>query len=316
MSGCFLGIDTSNYTTSLAAVRNGKLLFNLKAPLPVKEGECGLRQSDALFSHVKNIPSLFEKARAILAEEKILAVGVSETPRNVAGSYMPCFLAGVSVAEAVASVKNVPLYRFSHQCGHLRAVLLSSGMDALKACSFGAFHVSGGTTEMLLVEPAKNGFTTTIVGGTCDLNAGQLIDRTGVMLGLSFPAGPHLETLAKGYNGKIPKKPVKTENGYVHLSGVENQARALFAENGDREKTAAFVQDHLARTLVAMSADFRREHDLPLVYAGGVMANAYIRSVIESSLQDVYFAAPLLSADNAVGIAALAEDAFLRAEMP
>ncbi len=315
MSGCFLGIDTSNYTTSLAAIREGEPLFNLKAPLPVREGECGLRQSDALFSHVKNIPLLFQKARALLAGKEILAIGVSEKPRNVDGSYMPCFLAGVSVSEAVASVANVPLYRFSHQCGHLRAALLSAKMDALTKKPFGAFHVSGGTTEMLLVQPAENGFTTTIVGGTRDLNAGQLIDRTGVMLGLSFPAGPALEALAKGYDGKIPRKPVKTENGYVHLSGVENQAQALFAE-GSREKTAAFVQDHLARTLVAMSEDFRQAYDLPLVYAGGVMSNAYIRGFIESRLSNVYFAAPALSADNAVGIAALTEDRFRRAELP
>ena len=312
MSGCFLGIDTSNYTTSLAAVRDGVPLFNLKAPLPVKEGECGLRQSEALFAHVKNIPLLFDMARPLLAKEKILAVGVSEKPRNIEGSYMPCFLAGVSAAEAVAATQGVPLYRFSHQCGHLRAALLSAKMDALTDNPFGAFHVSGGTTEMLLVAPAENGFTTTIVGGTLDLNAGQLIDRTGVMLGLSFPAGPSLEALAATYEGKIPQKPVKTENGYVHFSGVENQASALFSAEGNREKTAAFVQDHIARTIVAMSRDLRREHALPIVYAGGVMSNAYIRSFIEGSLSDVHFAEPALSADNAVGIAALTSDRFAR----
>lgn len=310
MMGCFLGIDTSNYTTSLAAVENGKLLFNLKSPLPVKEGECGLRQADALFAHTKNLPALFEEARPLLAGKNILAVGVSEKPRNVEGSYMPCFLAGVSAASGIASAGNLPLYRFSHQCGHLRAALFSAGRDELASSSFGAFHISGGTTEMLLVTPSENGFRTEIVGGTRDLNAGQLIDRIGVALGLSFPAGPALERLASLYEGKIPRKPIKTEDGYVHLSGVENQARKLLETEQSRELTAAFVLDHLARLIVAMSLDFRKAHALPLVYAGGVMSNAYIRNFIEQNVADVSFAAPALSADNAVGVAVLCMEAY------
>ena len=309
MKGCFLGIDTSNYTTSLAAVEDGKLLFNLKAPLPVKAGECGLRQSDALFAHTKNLPELFERARTLLRGRTVSAVGVSEKPRNAEGSYMPCFLAGVSAAEGIASVSDVPLYRFSHQCGHLRAALFSAGRDELISSPFGAFHISGGTTEMLLVTPDKNGFKTEIVGGTKDLNAGQLVDRIGVALGLAFPAGPALEALASSYEGKPPRKGVKTEDGYIHLSGVENQARKLLETDGDPAKTAAFVLDHLARAVVAMSLDFRKKHDLPLLYAGGVMSNAYIRAVVEKSIKDASFAEPALSADNAVGIALLAAEA-------
>lgn len=312
MKECFLGIDTSNYTTSLAAVSDGEMLFNLKAPLPVKAGECGLRQSDALFAHTKNLPSLFEKARPMLADKRVLAVGVSEKPRNVEGSYMPCFLAGVSAASSAAAISGVPLYQFSHQCGHLRAALFSAGKDELVSSPFGAFHISGGTTEMLLVTPDVHGFHTEVVGGTLDLNAGQLVDRIGVALGLSFPAGPALEMLAARYEGKIPKRPVKTEDGYVHLSGVENQARKLWETEENRELTAAFVLDHLARIIVAMSLDFRKKHALPLVYAGGVMSNAYIRAQIEKNIPDSHFAAPALSADNAVGIAALCREAYLK----
>ena len=312
MSACFLGIDTSNYTTSLSLIEDGEPVFNLKAPLPVKEGECGLRQSDALFAHVKNFPALFEKAREALAEKTILAVGVSERPRNVEGSYMPCFLAGVSVAEGIASTLNVPLYRFSHQCGHLRAALFSAGRADLIGTPFGAFHISGGTTEMLSVTPDENGFRTEIVGGTRDLNAGQLIDRIGVALGLAFPAGPALEELAARYTGKIPKKPVKTFDGYLHLSGVENQARDLLEETKDPSLVAAFVLDHLARCVVAMSLDFRKTHPLPLVYAGGVMSNRYIRAYVEKQIPEAYFAAPPFSADNAVGIAVLSSEAYAR----
>lgn len=312
MSGCFLGIDTSNYTTSLAVVEDGKLLFQLKAPLPVKAGECGLRQSDALFAHTKNLPVLFSEARAQLLGKKIAAVGVSEKPRNAEGSYMPCFLAGVAVAEGVAATQGIPLYRFSHQCGHLRAAIFSAERSELVTEPFGAFHISGGTTEMLSVVPDVNGFRTEIVGGTRDLNAGQLIDRIGVSLGLSFPAGPALEQLAGEYKGRIPKKPVKTEDGYIHLSGVENQARALLEKGAEPAEVAAFVLDHLARALVAMSLDFRKKQDMPLLYAGGVMSNKYIRAYVQRHIPRAYFAEPALSADNAVGVAVLTQEAHMK----
>lgn len=309
MSGCFLGIDTSNYTTSLAVVESGTLLFQKKAPLPVKAGECGLRQSDAIFAHTKNLPMLFEEIRPLLAGKRISAIGVSEKPRNVEGSYMPCFLAGVSVAEGISASLGVPLYRFSHQCGHLRAALFSADMSALVCEPFGAFHVSGGTTEMLSVYPCQNGFRTDIVGGTRDLNAGQLIDRIGVALGLAFPAGPALEALAAQYTGAVPRKAARSKEGYVHLSGVENQARDMLTSFGDKAMVAAFVLDHIARLLIAMSLDFRKMQDLPLVYAGGVMSNKYIRACIEKEIPRSYFAEPVFSADNAVGIALLASEA-------
>ena len=310
-SGCVLGIDTSNYTTSFSLVEDGRVIANLKAPLPVREGACGLRQSDALFAHIKNTPAIASSLREALEGRPLAAVGVSERPRNLDGSYMPCFLAGLALAEGIAATQGVPLYRFSHQCGHLRAALYSSGMQAWQSRPFGAFHISGGTTEMLSVEKASVGFLTKIVGGTRDLSAGQLVDRTGVMLGLSFPAGAPLEGLAAEFMGKIPRKPVKAEDGYVHLSGMENYARALFEKEGDKSLCAAFVLRHITDVLIALSRYYREEHGpSPLLFAGGVMSNAFIRCEIEKEISDAYFAAPAFSADNAAGIALLAAESF------
>lgn len=309
---CFLGVDTSNYTTSLALACEGKILANVKKLLPVKEGECGLRQSDALFAHVKNLPEV----SAVLAEQMegltVGGVGVSYRPRNQEGSYMPCFLAGVASAELVAATSSAPLYRFSHQCGHLRAALYSAGQDALAQRAFGAFHISGGTTEMLLVRPSENGFSAEIVGGTRDLNAGQLVDRIGVMLGLAFPCGAALEALALTNTKKIPCRKVRSENGYVHLSGVENIVRKLYDETGDAALCAAFLLDYLAKAVIEMSRDLRlmAGEDVPIVYAGGVMSNTVIRAAVERTLANVFFAEPAFSTDNAAGIALLAEEAF------
>ena len=152
MKNIILGIDTSNYTTSVAVMTDeGELLANIKRPLLVAEGERGLRQSDAVFSHIKNIPSAMGEARAFIDNNKIVAVGVSERPRNQDGSYMPCFLSGVAVAEAISAALCVPLYKFSHPCGHIMAAVYSSGKTELLDKSFGAFHVSGGTTELLKI---------------------------------------------------------------------------------------------------------------------------------------------------------------------
>ena len=108
-----LGIDTSNYTTS-AAVLDGEALTQQKQLLEVRPGERGLRQSDALFQHTRNLPLLFDKLPPM---DGVTAVGVSTRPRNVEGSYMPCFLAGISAATAAAKAAGCPLYTTSHQVG-------------------------------------------------------------------------------------------------------------------------------------------------------------------------------------------------------
>ena len=251
---CFLGFDTSNYTTSAAIVDGeDRVIANLKQPLAVGDGEHGLRQSDAVFQHVKNLPLLAERLAPLLAGKTLLAVGVSERPRDRDGSYMPCFLAGVAAATNAAAVAGLPLYRFSHQAGHLTAATVSARRPDLFDRPFYAYHVSGGTTELLAVEPDGNGFRSTIVGGTRDLNAGQAIDRIGVALGVPFPAGPGLEKLALSYTGKIPKKKPAVSDGYVNLSGLENLALGLYGESGDKERVAAFVFNYLSEAIVTMT---------------------------------------------------------------
>ena len=307
----FLGIDTSNYTTSFALAREGKVIANLKAPLPVKEGECGLRQSDALFAHVKNMPLLSARLREALEGETPAAVGVSERPRNLDGSYMPCFLGGVSAAETVSAALGVPLYRFSHQCGHLRAALYSAGMDRLCGTAFGAFHVSGGTTEVLHVTPREDGFTVSLIGGTQDLNAGQAIDRVGVAMGLSFPCGIAMEALANEFNGKTENAPISVKDGNCNLSGFENKALKLFEKRGDRAEVAAFVFESVCRTLSAMGEQITKKYgDMPILFAGGVMSNRYMRSALSKKF-DAYFSEPAFSADNAAGISLLCRKEFL-----
>ncbi|MBQ9086823.1 MAG: peptidase M22 [Clostridia bacterium] len=309
MKGCYVGFDTSNYTTSVAVCdEEGRILANLKAPLPVKAGERGLRQSDALFAHTKHLPGLCDRLGALLRERELipLAVGVSARPRDVKDSYMPCFLAGVSAAHSFAAARNLPLYEFSHQNGHVMAALYSAGqISRLMKQPFLAFHVSGGTTEMLLVQPKGADFSVTLVGETEDINAGQVIDRVGVSLGLSFPCGRELESLAASYEGTPYRHPVCVRNGRCSLSGVENIALRLRNETGDASAVAAFVFDFIGRTLIRMGEQTMETYGtMPVLFAGGVMSNRLMRGELLRHF-DAYFAEPEFSADNAAGIVLL-----------
>ena len=218
---------------------------------------------------------------------------------------MPCFLSGVAAAESIAASVGAPIYRFSHQCGHVMAALYSSNSESLINECFAAFHISGGTTELLLVKGSEHGFDAKLVGGTKDLNAGQVIDRIGVHLGMPFPAGPHLERLALEYIGKIPAKKVSVDGTYANFSGLENIAKKIYSESGDKDKTAAFVFDYIGNSVVEMCRSLKAEYgELPFVFAGGVMCNSIIKNKLALEF-DSHFAEPLLSADNAVGIAEL-----------
>ena len=302
-----IGIDTSNYTTSVALMTlDGELVANLKRPLPVKAGERGLRQSDALFAHTVNIPDIMREAGEHLVDREIAAIGVSKTPRNQEGSYMPCFLSGVAAAESISATTHAPIYYFSHQCGHIMAAVYSSKSFDLLDSSFAAFHISGGTTELVRVTPAKNGFNAELLGGTADLNAGQVIDRIGVYMGLKFPCGPEMECLALQNTKPVPKKKVSKKGLEVNLSGLENLAVNLYSESKDAPHTAAFVFDYIGRAILSIMDSYTELYgETRFVCAGGVMCNSIIRKMLNEKY-DVCFAEPAMSADNAVGVAALA----------
>lgn len=305
--GVFLGVDTSNYTTSIAvASADGEIIANLKNPLPVKEGERGLRQSDALFHHTVALPSLMDRAAEVIKGKNILAVGVSKSPCDREGSYMPCFLAGVSFASGISLGAGCTTFDFSHQCGHIMAAIYSSGATHLLGKEFAAFHVSGGTTEMLRVKFSGTEFSAELVGSTADLNAGQVIDRVGTYLGLPFPSGKYLEELAKTNTKKIPSKKPKLLDMKINLSGLENMAVKLYEETGDKALTSAFVLDYVEKGLSSLAeAYIQKFGDTEFLFAGGVMSNSIIREKLESKF-NAHFAEPCFSADNAVGIAELA----------
>ena len=314
----FLGIDTSNYTTSAALCDgDGRIVVNLKRLLPVAEGERGLRQSDALFAHSKNLPIIMGELDSFLEENypnrKVLSVGYSATPRDVEGSYMPCFLAGVASAASIRTVTGSKSYAFSHQAGHIAAALYSAGrLDLLDdEEAFAAFHVSGGTTDILLVRPNGEGFSIEQIGGSADINAGQAIDRTGVLMGLKFPCGREMESICNQSVYDKSKTRISVKGLECNLSGLENLASKLYSECGDKGKVSAYCFDFIGDTLVRLTENLREQFkDIPIIYAGGVMSNGRIKEML-SAFDNVYFSAPEFSSDNAAGVALLGRRKYI-----
>lgn len=296
-----IGFDTSNYTTSIAYF-DGNSGNNCSKLLPVKQGELGLRQSDAVFHHTKSLPELSDRLFSDVDPKTISAIGVSTRPRAVEGSYMPCFMVGMSHAKLLADALHVPLVEVSHQQGHVAAALWGANRMDLADQPHLAWHLSGGTTELLHVEPTDRNFICTRIGGTTDISAGQLIDRTGQLLDLPFPSGKHLDALsATAENIDVFK--VKCSACEFSLSGVQNKVQQYHERNNGAE-TAAYALRCVSQAVYIATEQARKKYPgLPVVFSGGVASNSILRTVVAPL--DPVFAPPSFSTDNAMGVAIL-----------
>ena len=299
-----LGLDTSNYATSLAVFDTdaGEVVCDCKRFLPVRQGQLGLRQSDALFHHTAALPDLFRELGSKADLTKIGAVGVSTRPRPVEGSYMPCFLAGVSAATAFAAARGLPLISTTHQQGHLAAALFAADARLFERETL-VFHVSGGTTDLLLYQGMEH---ITPLGTSSDLYAGQAVDRLGVRLGYAFPAGVSVSEQAALCHEPI--KPRATVRGMdCSLSGLENQCIKLLEQGKDAPYVCKYCLLCVAETLLRMArAALEQYPGLPVVFAGGVMSSETVRGYVTTRLPGARFVPGKFASDNAIGVSILA----------
>lgn len=306
MKRIVIGLDTSCYTTSAAAVTvEGEVVASCRKLLPVELGERGLRQSEAVYAHVRQLPERMEALGEQIRGMEIVAVCASSRPRDEQESYMPVFMVGDAQGRALAAMLGVPCFASTHQRGHIAAAKVDS---SIREGDLLAVHLSGGTTELL----AMQADSLTLLGGTLDLHAGQVVDRTGVALGLPFPAGPYLEELAVKGTARALLPVSMTDGGLnCHLSGAESQIqRWIKAGTMNREDIAREVYDLLARTVARMVlAGAEKTGIRQVLIAGGVSSSALFRQLVTARIhkQDkdlhVCFGKPEYSGDNAVGAA-------------
>lgn len=297
----FLGIDTSNYTTSVALC--GDKEVNLRKIIEVEKGQRGIRQSDGVFLHLKELPKQIESLNADLRD--ITAVGVSAKPRNQEGSYMPVFVAGNSFARVIAKTLGVPLFETSHQDGHIMAGLVSCGAEELIREEFTAVHLSGGTTEILSCKYEKGSFNAKIIGGTKDISAGQLLDRLGVALGMKFPCGKELDALSLTAGSTIDLKP-SVNGGFFNFSGAETKLLRM----ADKEDAAILARSALLLVAKSINAALSEVKPKKVLLVGGVASNTILRESFKKAQYKTFFASPELSGDNAVGVAHIAKKMY------
>lgn len=304
----YIGIDTSNYTTSVAVLDTSKNEFkSSKKLLPVPDGALGLRQSDAVFAHIKSLPSVYKEISVCFCLHTAEAIGVSSKPREAPDSYMPCFLAGVTSAKLIAETLDIPCFEFSHQQGHILSVLYTQNRLKLLKEGFLAWHLSGGTTELLKVAPSGNNrFKEEKLGGTTDISVGQLIDRCGAMLGFRFPSGKEVDALAL-HNETQDYFPVRVNDCSFSLSGMENKIKQKKLRGDNPDDIAGFLLRTISHTVLeATYQAFAKYSETPVVMTGGVSGSKMIKAAFSKNGIDAVFASPEYSSDNALGTAVYA----------
>ncbi len=291
-------------------MENGSIVSDNRTVLRVASGERGLRQSDGLFQHVKNLPEIIADLMRNVERDSVKAVGVSVRPRSNEDSYMPVFLAGKMAAVTLSEALGARLIELSHQQGHIRAALV--GNELLMGKPFLGMHISGGTTEIFKV---GSKLETELLGGCNDLHAGQLVDRIGVRLGMDFPCGKHMEKLASSFDKELSiRLPIWVRGTQCSFSGTESAAQRLIDGGADRAETAYAVYDAMARTFHKLLINAADETGLDIaLIAGGVASSALLRRMLFARMAkrghvELHFGEAALSSDNACGIALLCED--------
>lgn len=309
-----LGIDTSCYTTSVAVVNeNLELCFDGRIILDVPEGGRGLRQSEAFFQHVRNLGLLMSECMSNISADSIKGISASAKPRNADGSYMPVFMAGMHSAKTIGSILKLPVIEVTHQDSHIQAGLWSCRHDMGK--EFMAYHVSGGTTELLKVT-GNECFNITEIGGTNDLNAGQFIDRIGVAMDIKFPCGQEMDKLCNEFEIEGVNIPISIDRCHMSFSGPETHVQRLIGGRVPGRREAAEISKGvfhcIARSIEKTVLNAKGEHGLEeLLLVGGVVSNTIIKEYLtkKSGLSKggikAFFADAAYSPDNAVGTAVL-----------
>lgn len=291
-----LGIDTSNYTTSVAVVEDGKILYDNRKLLTVEMGERGLRQSEALFQHVINLPLLLDSPLV----KGVNGVCASTRPRPVEGSYMPVFKAGEGMGRGIAKALGVPFFETSHQEGHLEAAVMSLDFEEK---DFYALHMSGGTSELLRVRRGDK-YEIEIIGGSKDISLGQFLDRIGVYMGYSFPSGKYLDLMATKAKDRGLRIPSRVDGLYFNLSGQETKGLKYIEDGYNHEEVALAAMNCVCKTLYKLFTNLNRGERLPIILMGGVASSIYLREYFRDMFTgQLFFSAEKYASDNAVGAA-------------
>lgn len=314
----YMGIDTSCYTTSVALIDDkGYLIMDKRIMIKVKAGERGIRQSDAIYQHIENLDILLQDVFGSFDASHVKAIGVSSKPRNNPDSYMPVFNSGLHIGKVMSLCLKTPLFLLSHQENHILSGLWSQQLVPDKP--FLAYHMSGGTTELLLVEGYER-MAIKVIGGSSDLKAGQFIDRVGVAMGFSFPCGKEMDMLSKSEKEVDTSIPFSVKDSYASFSGPETFAQKIIkSKQYDKARLSKAVFLSVAKSVeetLINSKSLTEWKDV--LFIGGVSSNSTIIEYLSNSHRlKAYDIKPVFShrryaTDNALGCAVYAKEKYER----
>ncbi|MBI3079391.1 MAG: tRNA (adenosine(37)-N6)-threonylcarbamoyltransferase complex transferase subunit TsaD [Deltaproteobacteria bacterium] len=304
-----LGIETSCDETAAAVVRDGReLLSSVVASQADLHGVYGgVVPELASRRHVEAVlPVVAETLRkAGCGLDEIDGIAVTRGPGLVGA-----LLVGLSVAKALAYVRQIPFVGVNHLEGHLLAIQLEETV----AFPFLGFVVSGGHTSLYV---ARDVGLYACLGRTRDDAAGEAFDKVAKLLGLGYPGGMLIDRLAERGDPqayRFPRALLSDPDSLdFSFSGLKTAVAHLVAPCGVREgevpDLAASVQEAIVDVLVTKAVRAARLSGLrDLVVAGGVSANRRLRTRLQEAAAAeglaLHIPSPGLCTDNAAMIAA------------
>ncbi len=325
MSIFILGIESSCDDTSAAIVQDGFILSNIISNQDVHKSYGGVVPELASRAHQQNIIPVVDRAMkdAGVSNESISAVAFTKGP-GLLGSL----LVGTSFAKGFALAREIPLIEINHLQAHVLThfILEKAEEKRCPAFPFLCLLVSGGHTELVVV---KDYLEMETIGRTIDDAAGEAFDKCGKVVGLSYPAGPQIDRLAKTGNPHAFKfsKPrisgldfsfsgLKTSFLYLVRDRIKDNPEFI---KQNLQDLAAALQSTIVELLIEKLVSASKETGIQeIAIAGGVSANSGLRSVLENQAGKrgwkIYIPEIRYTTDNAAMIATTGYYKFLKKE--
>ncbi|MDX2226409.1 MAG: tRNA (adenosine(37)-N6)-threonylcarbamoyltransferase complex transferase subunit TsaD [Verrucomicrobiae bacterium] len=308
-----LGIETSCDETSAAVLKDGSTVLSNVVSSQIRDHAPygGVVPEIAARNHLECIDRIIGQA---LHEAGIAATDLDLVAATRGPGLASSLLVGLSTAKGLACALGKPLQAVNHMEGHLLSPILSAGVSATDLFPNVSLIVSGGHTLLVHVENAGRHEVT---GSTLDDAAGEAFDKIAKLLGLAYPGGPEIDSLARTGNPRafdFPRALLQDPGHRFSFSGLKTSVRYFLEKQpadfaaAHRADLCASVQEAIVEVLVEKTLHLARQKKVRTVtVSGGVSCNSRLREVFAAKCAQqglrLFLADPRWSTDNAAMIA-------------